>query len=471
MNIGLEKMKIDRSNYEAFFLDYLDGNLSEELRVELDVFLINNPDLSEELNDVRTTIADFDLMHKTGLEEKFAFKNDLKKSESFSVSLIIEELLVKELEGDLSQEEKSQLQTFEITNSNVAAVRSIISKTKLTSQAIFFDNKAELLWPNNIDLNGMPYALIAKVEGELNSAQEAQIQKILNTNPQLKSELSLYEKTKLRPQNIVFEDKASLRKKEAVIISMRNLYYSFSSAAAVIALIVWFNWQQPLESGQLARTDERMPMVKSPTQLPVDSDTASKDTTAPFIIPENRFIPNQQIQEIPQQDVAHNEQNVISVPTIYENKDPEIQNEISQPQNPVDQIQRINETDHDAVALVEAPDMTPVHNKNLVSKPGHESKPQTIFSLIGERVEKGVENSYAYGLVERKAEKIGASSKNAENKIIYERTTKDAETDQVKFKFMGIGFERDVAKKQEVKKSSGSRFSRLEKKYRSVISN
>ncbi|OFX73849.1 MAG: hypothetical protein A2X12_10295 [Bacteroidetes bacterium GWE2_29_8] len=43
-------MKINRENYESFFLDYIDGNLNPELYNQLIVFLENNPDLKEELN-------------------------------------------------------------------------------------------------------------------------------------------------------------------------------------------------------------------------------------------------------------------------------------------------------------------------------------------------------------------------------------------------------------------------------------
>ncbi len=45
-------MQIDRTNYEIYFLDYLEGNLSEHLIDEFLDFLEKNPDLKEELQAV-----------------------------------------------------------------------------------------------------------------------------------------------------------------------------------------------------------------------------------------------------------------------------------------------------------------------------------------------------------------------------------------------------------------------------------
>ena len=45
-------MKINRNNYEKWFVDYLDGILDENSEQELHFFLKANPDLAEELESV-----------------------------------------------------------------------------------------------------------------------------------------------------------------------------------------------------------------------------------------------------------------------------------------------------------------------------------------------------------------------------------------------------------------------------------
>lgn len=46
-------MKIDRSNYEIYIIDYLDGNLPPEDRQQVERFLAANPDIGEEYENIR----------------------------------------------------------------------------------------------------------------------------------------------------------------------------------------------------------------------------------------------------------------------------------------------------------------------------------------------------------------------------------------------------------------------------------
>ena len=43
-------MKITRDNYESFFIDYIEGNLPENMIDQFLDFLNQNPDLKEELH-------------------------------------------------------------------------------------------------------------------------------------------------------------------------------------------------------------------------------------------------------------------------------------------------------------------------------------------------------------------------------------------------------------------------------------
>ena len=45
-------MKPDRSNYEIWFIEWLDGNLNPDQVEELKAFLTDNPDLQEEFNEL-----------------------------------------------------------------------------------------------------------------------------------------------------------------------------------------------------------------------------------------------------------------------------------------------------------------------------------------------------------------------------------------------------------------------------------
>jgi hypothetical protein len=93
-------MKIDRNNYELFFIDYIDGNLNEKHIDQLLDFLKENPDLASELKGIETiefsdgiiTVPDFSYLKKTDFDSEELF----------------EENCIRVIEGNLSEEEKEQ---------------------------------------------------------------------------------------------------------------------------------------------------------------------------------------------------------------------------------------------------------------------------------------------------------------------------------------------------------------------------
>ena len=101
--------KITRNNYEAFFLDYLDGQMTDEQEQELCRFLDANPDLREELSGVENT-----RMAPAAMEASFPDKERMKKSLTLPDTdyTLFDELCIARLEGDLSplqQEEFDRL--------------------------------------------------------------------------------------------------------------------------------------------------------------------------------------------------------------------------------------------------------------------------------------------------------------------------------------------------------------------------
>lgn len=95
-------MKPDRSNYEIWFTDFLDGNLSELQVEELRVFLKENPDLNEELTGLTmVTLNPPDLT--------FTGRKELGKSAGSLSEEQFEYLCIANLENDLKPGQKSEL--------------------------------------------------------------------------------------------------------------------------------------------------------------------------------------------------------------------------------------------------------------------------------------------------------------------------------------------------------------------------
>ena len=61
-------MQIDRSNYEIWFIDWLDGNLNSLQVEQLKLFLDQNPDLREELDDLNFTESLYHQLLHSGIK-------------------------------------------------------------------------------------------------------------------------------------------------------------------------------------------------------------------------------------------------------------------------------------------------------------------------------------------------------------------------------------------------------------------
>jgi hypothetical protein len=131
-------MQIDRSNYEIWFTDWLDDNLNSLQVEQLKQFLDQNPDLSEELNDLNS-------LHKVSSSASFPHKEKLKKSLSEISEDQFEYLCAAYLENDLSENQKAELQ--EIINLYTEKKRTfdLIQKTILPLSSIRYNHKKRLL--------------------------------------------------------------------------------------------------------------------------------------------------------------------------------------------------------------------------------------------------------------------------------------------------------------------------------------
>ncbi len=133
-------MKITRENYEAYFLDYHEGNLTEGQKAELMEFLAQNPSLKEE----------FEAFEMVVLEEEITplpFDGDfLKKPVSDTdPASISEKKLIAYHEGDLGTEEKKQVLKAVAESPEARKAFTLYSLSKLEADtSIVFPAKATL---------------------------------------------------------------------------------------------------------------------------------------------------------------------------------------------------------------------------------------------------------------------------------------------------------------------------------------
>lgn len=98
--------KINRNNYEIYFIDHFDGRLSAAEESELQAFLEHNPDLKRELED-------FEILEVPQEKTTYPRKESLKKNIQPSLTGItddnFEDYCIAYYEGDLNKQEQQAL--------------------------------------------------------------------------------------------------------------------------------------------------------------------------------------------------------------------------------------------------------------------------------------------------------------------------------------------------------------------------
>ena len=130
-------MQINRDNYEAYFIDYLEGNLDETLVNDFIEFIRQNPDLKDEM----------ELFNSISLEpENIQFNNKyLLYKEKFDAEKEFNQAAIARMEGDLTDEEKSEFKDYLERHPEKQKEAALFNHTKLQpDESIVFRNKKKL---------------------------------------------------------------------------------------------------------------------------------------------------------------------------------------------------------------------------------------------------------------------------------------------------------------------------------------
>jgi hypothetical protein len=131
-------MEINRSNYEIWLIDWLDGNLNDLQVAKVQLFLNHNPDLKNDFEDIST-------FRLNPSEIEFKGKTPLKKSTADLTDKQFEYLCVASLERDISVSQKAELN--EIIKQDQVKRRSFetIQKLRLSPLDISYPYKKHLI--------------------------------------------------------------------------------------------------------------------------------------------------------------------------------------------------------------------------------------------------------------------------------------------------------------------------------------
>jgi len=131
-------MKIDRSRYEIWLIDWLDGNLSDRDAEELRLFLNENPDL-------KTEAEDLEICRLTSDSASLQSKEHLRKSVSDISAEQFEYLSAASHEKDISPAQQEELDEIMSNDPARKAIYETIGRLRLMPENIVYRHKHRLL--------------------------------------------------------------------------------------------------------------------------------------------------------------------------------------------------------------------------------------------------------------------------------------------------------------------------------------
>jgi len=263
--------KINKSNYEEFMIDYLDGTLSVEREAELLLFLEANPSIKSELDGL-------DEMVLSEVNDVFECRECLKKSVLDS-SLINEDnfetFCIASFENDLNELEAEHLKNYLHDFPSKRAIYDQYAQLKLKpidSQGVLNKNAFyHLATQSNERINRDNYVdfIIARNEGDLDSLQNRNLDLFIEQNPALHKEIEVFAKLKLQADtSLIYEKKSALKRRKIAFIWSNGWA---NTAAASVAIFLFFYFIIPSNRWNDVKPIEHV--------QPVNTTVYQKDTT------------------------------------------------------------------------------------------------------------------------------------------------------------------------------------------------
>lgn len=280
---------ITRENYEIWFLDYAEGKLNASQKETLFKFLQNNPDLKQELEN-------FESIELPKTEKSNSPFNALKKNQSWLFNKYSEEELVFHVsEGLLNKEELREwnelCQVHPDLLNKVAAenkVKLVPDNTLHFAGKSFLKQTAETF---HVDINNYKEMFVVFAE-EKNETLGTLINAFVAKHPETRKELELSLAVKLKADPaLVYEHKASLKKKQGMVIAIQ-WRYAMAAAAMLLLAVLFYNPFTTKEEG-FAKTDlpKDSVLIKenpAPIQLANTEDKNTSKEENNSVVPQKR---------------------------------------------------------------------------------------------------------------------------------------------------------------------------------------
>jgi hypothetical protein len=282
--------KIDLSNFEAYLLDYNEGNLNKEDASRLFLFITLNPDLEIDLSDIVELPYIQEEKVNSGIHHK------LHKSE-IDIQNQFDELSCKFYNKEITSDEKIQLDYLINQFPNLGIEFIAFAHTYLREEILSeFENKESLKKQFN-SVGSFDDLAIKAIERTINKSEEAELKLIISTNSSYQKEWNAFKNAILVEEIIPFPNKELLYKKKDSKNVILLWTARISVAASIIFVLGFFIVNQKSENihGLPSAFNKPIDSVRKASEI--KSIVPEKDINANDLIKKKKQTnqPNQQI--------------------------------------------------------------------------------------------------------------------------------------------------------------------------------
>lgn len=234
--------RIDHSNYEAWLLDRLEGNLSADQERLLEAFLLLHPELAVSEGDLPTVSHDGSF---PGAFDKVVLKRQVPPVSPVSLTNA-EDYLIARLEGDLDAAAEQALDAYLQDHPELRTTARLFEMTRVVMDDLDFVGKPGL--HRQLPPVGLPNAinvedfLVARVEGALDAHQEAALDRYLTTDPKAVRDSRILSMARIPATRIPYPNKDSLKRGGRVLFFAPINWQRLAAAATVLLLLSIGSW-------------------------------------------------------------------------------------------------------------------------------------------------------------------------------------------------------------------------------------
>lgn len=153
-----------------------------------------------------------------------------------------EEFFLMYVDDELTAQERVAVNLFIQQNPDLAEELEMLQQTKLIAdESLQFEDKKMLL--QNVDeigIDNYEEQFLLYIDKELDVKNANDVEKFVLQHPQFQDEFTLLKQTVLEPEQIVFENKETLLRKEERRVVPMFIRYAAAAAVVGIAITLWF---------------------------------------------------------------------------------------------------------------------------------------------------------------------------------------------------------------------------------------